>query len=61
MTGPLALELVVDGATTPIRGTIAMPGRAPVTFIGWTDLFSRLREVVEDDAALAVASDEPGR
>jgi hypothetical protein len=60
MTRSLSLELVVDAAATPISGTIAVPGLAPLAFIGWTDLFARLREVVDaqstSEAACAVES-----
>jgi len=58
MTAPIALELVVDRSATPIRGTISVPGLAPLTFIGWTDLFACLREVVDTDVAVVVASDD---
>jgi hypothetical protein len=55
VTRSLSLELVVDGAATPISGTITVPGLAPLAFVGWTDLFARLREVVDTQPASEAA------
>ena len=55
MTGTLALELVLDRATSPISGTITAAGTAPRPFSGWTDLFACLREVVDPQPAPEIA------